>query len=62
MASDDTKILLSEADIPTHWSNVIADMPNPPSPPLHPRAPPNHARCEPSPRYRPGRRRCLRAG
>ena len=32
----DTKILLSEADIPTQWYNVIADMPNPPSPPLGP--------------------------
>jgi tryptophan synthase beta chain len=31
-----TKILLDESDIPTHWYNVIADMPNPPSPPLGP--------------------------
>ncbi len=36
MASDETKILLSEDDIPTHWYNVVADMPNPPTPPLHP--------------------------
>lgn len=32
----DTKILLSESEIPTHWYNVIADMPNPPAPPLGP--------------------------
>jgi len=31
-----TKILLDEADIPTHWYNVIADMPNPPTPPVGP--------------------------
>ncbi len=31
-----TKILLDESEIPTHWYNVVADMPNPPSPPLGP--------------------------
>ncbi|OGG95498.1 MAG: TrpB-like pyridoxal-phosphate dependent enzyme [Candidatus Lambdaproteobacteria bacterium RIFOXYD12_FULL_49_8] len=31
-----TKILLAESEIPTHWYNVIADMPNPPAPPLGP--------------------------
>ncbi|MES9960100.1 MAG: TrpB-like pyridoxal phosphate-dependent enzyme [Sedimenticola sp.] len=31
-----TKILLKEADMPTHWYNVVADMPNPPAPPLGP--------------------------
>jgi len=31
-----TKILLDEKDIPTHWYNVIADMPNKPAPPLGP--------------------------
>jgi tryptophan synthase beta chain len=31
-----TKILLDEADIPTRWYNVIADLPNPPSPPVGP--------------------------
>jgi tryptophan synthase beta chain len=31
-----TKILLDEAEIPTHWYNVIADMPNPPAPYLGP--------------------------
>jgi tryptophan synthase beta chain len=30
------KILLDEAEIPTHWYNVVADMPNPPAPPLGP--------------------------
>ena len=32
----DIKILLNEADIPTHWYNVVADMPKPPLPPLAP--------------------------
>ena len=32
----DTKILLEENEIPTHWYNVVADMPNKPSPPLGP--------------------------
>jgi len=31
-----TKILLDEAEMPTHWYNVVADMANPPSPPLGP--------------------------
>ena len=31
-----TKILLQESDMPTHWYNVMADMPNPPTPPLGP--------------------------
>ena len=31
-----TKILLPESDIPTHWYNVVADMPNRPAPPLGP--------------------------
>jgi len=31
-----TKILLPETEIPTHWYNVVADMPNPPAPPLGP--------------------------
>jgi tryptophan synthase beta chain len=29
-----TKILLEENDIPTHWYNVVSDMPHPPYPPL----------------------------
>ena len=31
-----TKILLDEKEIPTHWYNVVADMPNRPAPPLGP--------------------------
>ncbi|HRH82417.1 MAG TPA: TrpB-like pyridoxal phosphate-dependent enzyme [Thiobacillaceae bacterium] len=31
-----TKILLEEEDIPTHWYNVVADMPTKPAPPLGP--------------------------
>lgn len=34
--SDQVKILLSERDIPEHWYNIVADMPNKPLPPLHP--------------------------
>ncbi|MCG6939150.1 MAG: TrpB-like pyridoxal phosphate-dependent enzyme [Gammaproteobacteria bacterium] len=30
------KILLDESDIPTQWYNIVADMPNPPAPPLGP--------------------------
>jgi tryptophan synthase beta chain len=30
------KITLPEAELPTHWYNVAADLNNPPSPPLHP--------------------------
>lgn len=30
------KILLAEKDIPEHWYNIAADMPNKPLPPLHP--------------------------
>jgi tryptophan synthase beta chain len=32
----ETKILLDERDIPKQWYNVVADMPNPPTPPLGP--------------------------
>ncbi|MDY6992183.1 MAG: TrpB-like pyridoxal phosphate-dependent enzyme [Pseudomonadota bacterium] len=31
----ETKILLNETEIPTHWYNVIADMPHPPAPYLN---------------------------
>ena len=34
--SEAKKILLTESEIPTHWYNILADMPNPPKPPLHP--------------------------
>ena len=33
---NEKKILLSEQEIPTHWYNIMADMPNPIAPPLHP--------------------------
>jgi tryptophan synthase beta chain len=32
----DTKYLLGESQIPTHWYNVIPDLPGPPAPVLHP--------------------------
>src|SRR5829696_5827422 len=31
-----TKILLDEASMPTRWYNLVADLPAPPPPPLHP--------------------------
>lgn len=31
-----TKFLLNESEIPTHWYNIIPDMPSPPAPPLGP--------------------------
>ena len=34
--SKQRKITLQESEIPTHWYNIIADMPNKPLPPLHP--------------------------
>ncbi|MBV7335241.1 TrpB-like pyridoxal phosphate-dependent enzyme [Chloroflexi bacterium TSY] len=34
--TDSRKITLSENDIPTHWYNIVADMPNKPLPPLNP--------------------------
>jgi len=30
------KIILSESEMPTHWYNILPDMPSPPSPPLGP--------------------------
>ena len=30
------KIMLDESEMPTHWYNVVADMPNPPAPPVGP--------------------------
>jgi tryptophan synthase beta chain len=32
----ETKILLEEREIPTHWYNVVPDLPSPPPPVLHP--------------------------
>jgi tryptophan synthase beta chain len=34
--AETVKYLLEERDIPTHWYNVMADLPSPPAPPLHP--------------------------
>ena len=31
-----TKFLLSESQIPTHWYNIIPDMPGPLAPVIHP--------------------------
>jgi tryptophan synthase beta chain len=38
MARDEktTKIVLDERDLPTHWYNIVPDLPTPPAPPLHP--------------------------
>jgi len=33
---EDTRIMLAEKDIPTHWYNIAADLPVPLSPPLNP--------------------------
>jgi len=33
---EETKIILTEKEIPTHWYNIQADMPNLPKPPLNP--------------------------
>jgi len=30
------KIILSDSEMPRHWYNIVADMPNKPMPPLHP--------------------------
>jgi tryptophan synthase beta chain len=34
--TDQYKYLLDERDMPEHWYNIVADMPNKPLPPLHP--------------------------
>src|SRR4051812_1517333 len=36
MADSMTKFLLQESDIPTHWVNLLPDLPGEPLPPLHP--------------------------
>src|SRR5436189_4060371 len=36
MADSTTKFLLQESDIPTHWVNLMPDLPGEPLPPLHP--------------------------
>ena len=35
-AQTTTKFLLDESEIPTHWYNVVPDLPHPPAPVLHP--------------------------
>ena len=34
--SDQVKFLLNEDDIPKDWYNIVADLPDPPAPVLHP--------------------------
>ena len=34
--SDQVKFLLSEEDLPRSWYNIIADLPEPPAPVMHP--------------------------
>ena len=34
--TEPTKILLDESELPTHWYNIIPDLPAPPPPVLHP--------------------------
>jgi tryptophan synthase beta chain len=34
--ADETKILLAESEIPTHWTNLMPDLPGAPAPPLRP--------------------------
>src|SRR3954463_719557 len=36
MSDTPTKFLLTEDRIPTHWVNLLPDLPGPPRPPLHP--------------------------
>ena len=38
MAGNETphKILLDESEMPTQWYNILADLPEPPPPALHP--------------------------
>ncbi|HLM50596.1 MAG TPA: TrpB-like pyridoxal phosphate-dependent enzyme [Solirubrobacteraceae bacterium] len=36
MSDEPTKVLLSERDIPTHWTNILPDLPGEPLPPLSP--------------------------
>ena len=36
MTDTRTKFLLDEDRMPRHWYNIVADLPAPPPPPLHP--------------------------
>ncbi len=33
---ENTRILLEQNEIPTHWYNIVADLKTPPAPPLVP--------------------------
>ena len=33
---EERKIMLNDSEIPRQWYNILADMPTPMSPPLHP--------------------------
>src|SRR3954453_8753919 len=35
--SEPTKVVLDERDLPTHWVNLLPDLPGDPLPPLNPR-------------------------
>ncbi|MBS1696192.1 MAG: TrpB-like pyridoxal phosphate-dependent enzyme [Actinobacteria bacterium] len=34
--SEQVRYVLDESELPTHWYNIVADLPTPPPPPLHP--------------------------
>ncbi|MDF2822756.1 MAG: pyridoxal-phosphate dependent TrpB-like enzyme [Mycobacterium sp.] len=34
--SEQVRYVLDESEMPTHWYNIVADLPTPPAPPLHP--------------------------
>jgi tryptophan synthase beta chain len=36
MSADTVKFTLSEAELPTHWINLLPDLPGDPIPPLNP--------------------------
>ena len=36
MAVQQHKVILDESEMPTRWYNLLADLPTPPPPPLHP--------------------------
>ncbi len=36
MATEPTKYVLSEREIPTSWVNLLSELPGEPLPPLHP--------------------------
>ncbi len=36
MTAESYRVHLQESDIPTHWYNIVPDLPTPPPPPLHP--------------------------